>query len=81
VGHIHIGDNTTIGAQAGVTKSVPENSFITGYPAREHIRAKREEASLTRLPELLKRVKALEQQVEELAKIIKNRKDSEEGEC
>ena len=72
VGHIHIGDNAIVGAQAGITKSVPDNAFVTGYPAREHMTAKREEASLARLPELLKRVKVLEQEIEKLKK---------EGEC
>ncbi|HPI74999.1 MAG TPA: UDP-3-O-(3-hydroxymyristoyl)glucosamine N-acyltransferase, partial [bacterium] len=66
VGHIEIGDRAAVGAQAGVTKSVPQDVFVSGYPAREHMSAKREEASLSKLPELLKRVKRLE---ETLAKL------------
>jgi UDP-3-O-[3-hydroxymyristoyl] glucosamine N-acyltransferase len=60
VGHIEIGDNTTFGAQAGVTKSIPAGTTVSGYPAREHTQARREEAAIRRLPELLKRVRALE---------------------
>lgn len=63
VGHITIGNGAKIGAQAGVTKDVPPGTMISGYPAREHIRAKREEALIQRLPELLKRLKELEAKV------------------
>lgn len=60
VGHIEIGDNTTIGAQSGVSKSLPPNSVYFGYPARPIMQAKREEAALRKLPELLKKVSDLE---------------------
>lgn len=60
VGHIEIGDNTTIGAQSGVSKSLPENSVYFGYPARPIMQAKREEAALRKLPELLKKISELE---------------------
>ncbi len=60
VGHIEIGDNTSIGAQSGISKSMPAGQTYFGTPAKEIMQAKREEASIRRLPELLKRVKALE---------------------
>ena len=66
VGHIKIGDRSALGAQAGVTKSVPEDMYYSGYPARPHMKAKREEASLAKLPELIKRVRQLEAEVERL---------------
>jgi len=66
VGHIKIGDRAALGAQAGVTKSVPDDMFYSGYPARPHMRAKREEASIAKLPELLKTVKKLEVEIERL---------------
>lgn len=66
VGHITIGDYSAVGAQGGVTKSVPEKTFVSGYPAREHMKAKREEAGLARLPELIKKFRRLEAQVKEL---------------
>ncbi len=68
VGHIEIGDGAALGAQAGITKSVPAKAFVTGYPAREHMTAKREEASLAKLPELLKRVKRLEEELKKIEK-------------
>lgn len=60
VGHIQIGDRTTFGAQAGVTKSIKPGITVSGYPAREHNKAKREEAALRYLPDLLKRVRRIE---------------------
>jgi UDP-3-O-[3-hydroxymyristoyl] glucosamine N-acyltransferase len=65
VGHIEIGDGAIIGAQSGVSNSVPAGRTFFGYPAREIMETKRIEASLTRLPELLKRVKQLEKKLED----------------
>jgi UDP-3-O-[3-hydroxymyristoyl] glucosamine N-acyltransferase len=64
VGHIKIGDNARVGSQAGVTKSVPANTSVSGYPAQPHSLSKRLHASLQRLPDLLKRVRSLEKKVE-----------------
>ena len=64
VGHIKIGDGVKIGAQAGVTKSFPmENVTISGYPARLHDQAKRREACSNKLPEMFKKIKKLENQI------------------
>ncbi|MDZ7292370.1 MAG: UDP-3-O-(3-hydroxymyristoyl)glucosamine N-acyltransferase, partial [candidate division KSB1 bacterium] len=67
VGHIEIADDTTFGAQCGVTKSIPPGMTVSGYPAREHMQWRREEAALRRLPELLKRVRALEKALAKIA--------------
>jgi UDP-3-O-[3-hydroxymyristoyl] glucosamine N-acyltransferase len=63
VGHLEIGDQMQIGAQAGVTKSFDTKGLIAGYPARPHMELRRIDAALSRLPELLKRVKALEEKL------------------
>jgi len=68
VGHIEIGENTTIGAQSGVSKSLPANSVYFGYPARPIMQAKREEAALRKLPELLKKVSELEAKINSIDK-------------
>jgi UDP-3-O-[3-hydroxymyristoyl] glucosamine N-acyltransferase len=60
MGHIEIGDRVSIAAQAGVTHSLPAGMAVSGYPAREHRLARRIYAYTTRLPELFKRVKAIE---------------------
>jgi len=66
VGHIRIGDGATVGAQGGVTKSVPAGTSVSGYPARPHQVAVRQQAALARLPELLDTVRQLAQRVAEL---------------
>ena len=66
VGHIKLNDKAKIGAQAGVTKSVDEDQFVTGYPARPFRTEMREQASLARLPELLRQFRQLQKKVKEL---------------
>ena len=65
VGHIELGDNTSVGAQSGVSKSLPPNAIYFGCPAKPIMQAKREEAALRKLPELLKRVSELERKLKE----------------
>ncbi|UCD64120.1 MAG: UDP-3-O-(3-hydroxymyristoyl)glucosamine N-acyltransferase [Candidatus Zixiibacteriota bacterium] len=60
VGHVEIGEGAVIGAQSGVSKSVGAGKTMFGYPAREIMQMKRIDACLTKLPELFKRVKKLE---------------------
>jgi UDP-3-O-[3-hydroxymyristoyl] glucosamine N-acyltransferase len=66
IGHISIGDNAVVAAQAGVTKSVPANACVSGYPAKQHNLAKRINACVQNLPDLYKKVKMLEEEVERL---------------
>jgi UDP-3-O-[3-hydroxymyristoyl] glucosamine N-acyltransferase len=60
VGHIDLGDGVKVGAQSGISKSIEPGKTVFGSPAREIILSKKIEASLNRLPDLLKRVKKLE---------------------
>ncbi len=69
VGHIEIGNRMMIGAQAGVTKSYDIKGLISGYPARPQMEAMRIEAALGKLPELLKRVKMLEDELKKLSEL------------
>ena len=68
VGHVEIGDGVTVAAQSGVSKSLASNSVVFGYPARPIMQAKREEAALRKLPELLKRISELESKLGNLYK-------------
>ena len=70
-GHIVVGDRASVGAQAGVTKDVPERITVSGYPAKEHLKAMRLEASLRKLPELIQKVSQQENRIRELERIIK----------
>ncbi len=67
-GHIAVGDRAILAGQAGVTKDVPKNAVVSGYPAREHNAAKRIIAHTALLPDLFKRVKELESRLRELEK-------------
>lgn len=66
VGHIEIGHDSFIGAQAGVSKSFPPGSKITGYPARNMMDVRRSDTAVGNLPDLVKRVRALEKQIQQL---------------
>jgi UDP-3-O-[3-hydroxymyristoyl] glucosamine N-acyltransferase len=64
VGHINIGDDSFIGAKAGVSKDIDPEAKVTGYPARDFMTVRRIEASSAQLPDLLKEVKALRKELE-----------------
>ena len=61
IGHIEIGDGVQAGGQSGITKSVKAGTKVFGTPAREIMKSKRIEALLNRLPDMLKRLKKLEE--------------------
>ncbi len=65
-GHLKIGAHAIVAAQAGVTKDVAEGMCVSGYPAKEHAKAKRLNACLQKLPELLKEFQILKHQIEEM---------------
>ena len=59
-GHLTIGDKATITAQSGLNKDVPAGAVLAGHhaiPIRESLKL---EALTRRLPELLERLKAIE---------------------
>lgn len=68
--HISIEDGSVIGAQAGVTKDIPGGTY-SGYPAMPHREWLRASSFFARLPELNKRIKALEEKLTD----IERRKD------
>ena len=66
IGHVSVGDNVVIAARAGVTKTIPSNACVSGFPAKPHTVAKRINACVHNLPDLYKKVKALEEEIKEL---------------
>lgn len=61
VGHITIADKARINAQSGVSKSITQpGAAVTGSPAHEFREALRSQALSRKLPELEKRIAALE---------------------
>ena len=65
-GHLTVGDGTVVTAQSGVPNDVPANGFYSGYPAVENRQWLKMMAALNQLPELQKRVRELESQIERL---------------
>jgi UDP-3-O-[3-hydroxymyristoyl] glucosamine N-acyltransferase len=59
-GHLTVGDGTQVAAQSGIPNDVPSGQVIGGYPATDIRQWRRQIAALARLPELLKRVRQLE---------------------
>jgi len=66
-GHLDIPDFVKIGAQSGVMVNPEPNTEIVGTPAMEAGLMKRIVLNQMRLPELAKRIKELEKQVEKLS--------------
>ncbi len=66
VGHITVGNNAIVTAQSGVSKSVPADTMVSGYPARPFMTTQRVNASLQNLPKLFDLVRELKKKIEEL---------------
>ncbi len=65
-GHLIVGDGTVITAQSGVPNDVPAHALYSGYPAVDNRQWLKTMAALNRLPELQKRVRELETEMEQL---------------
>ncbi len=65
-GHLTVGDGTVITAQSGVPNDVPPHSLYSGYPAVENREWLKTMAALNRLPDLQKRVRELQAEIEKL---------------
>jgi UDP-3-O-[3-hydroxymyristoyl] glucosamine N-acyltransferase len=65
-GHLAIGAGSVITAQSGIPNDVPPRSLFSGYPAVDNRQWLKTMAALNRLPDLQKRVRELEAQLEKL---------------
>ena len=65
-GHLTVGDGAVITAKSGVPNDVPAHSMYSGYPAVDNRQWLKTVAALNRLPELQKRVRELEAEIERL---------------
>lgn len=65
-GHVTIHKNAIVWAQSGVGHDVPEGAIVSGSPAFDSRDWLRASAAYTRLPELLRTVRALERRIAEL---------------
>jgi len=60
-GHLSLGDNVIATAQTGIPNSVEAGTKVSGYPAIENMQWLKSSAIFARLPELVRRIRALEQ--------------------
>ena len=67
-GHLEIGDGVIATAQTGIPASVEAGRVVSGYPAIENRGWLKSSAVFARLPDLQKRVRELEREIEELKK-------------
>ncbi len=67
-GHLTIHKNAIVWAQSGVGHDVPEGGIVSGSPAFDSRDWLRASAAYSRLPELLRTVRALERRLAELEK-------------
>ena len=59
--HLKVGNNAQVAAMSGLHKDVPDGAAVFGIPARNAADAMRIVTALDRLPELLRKVRRLEQ--------------------
>jgi UDP-3-O-[3-hydroxymyristoyl] glucosamine N-acyltransferase len=65
-GHLTVGNGAVITAKSGVPNDVPAAALYSGYPAVENRQWLKTQAMLNRLPDLQRRVRELEDQIEKL---------------
>jgi UDP-3-O-[3-hydroxymyristoyl] glucosamine N-acyltransferase len=65
-GHLTIGKGAVITAKSGVPNDVPPAALYSGYPAVENRQWPKTQAMLNRLPDLQRKVRELEEQIEKL---------------
>jgi UDP-3-O-[3-hydroxymyristoyl] glucosamine N-acyltransferase len=65
-GHLTVGDGAVITSRSGIPGDVPPGAIYSGYPAVENKLWLKISAALSRLPDMVKRVRELEAEIKEL---------------
>lgn len=82
-GHLELGDGAVVAAKAGVMRNVPPGKAVLGIPAQEIEKERQSLVLHQKLPELMKRLRGLEQAMEQLrqkvAHLEANAKDHPEA--
>ena len=77
VGHITIGEDAQIAARAGVSKDIPPGPYAwSGAPAAPHAKELRLQASMRKLPDLVKQVREMGKKIEALEKELEDHKNT-----
>jgi len=61
-----LGTQAVVGAKSGVMRDIPDGGRVLGIPAAPDKQAKRQIIAVQQLPDLIQRLRELEQQVEQL---------------
>ena len=69
-GHVTVGNGASAVGQSGITNSVPDGTFVSGYPAIENKEWLKSSVIFKKLPELKKKIADLEQRLLELEAAI-----------
>ena len=69
--HVKIGDNVMVAGKTGITRDVPDNSVIAGFPHQDIREWRKSSISFSRLGELIKDIQGLKRKIGELEKKIK----------
>ncbi len=69
-GHLNVGDGARIGAQSGIMQNIEAGSEVLGSPAMEAKKYFRIAVQQTKLPEMSRRLKALEKEIAQLKSIL-----------
>jgi len=65
IDRIEVGDNVVIASKSAIFKSIKNNSFVSGIPARKHNDRIRQDVLISRLPEIYKKIRNIEQLLDE----------------
>ncbi len=71
-GHLNIGAGAVIAAQSGVIKDVPAGAKMFGTPAKDYKTAVREMGLVSRLPQYVEKLEALEQKIKLLEEKLRS---------
>lgn len=67
-GHLKLGRQSTVGAKSGVMRDIPDGGTVLGIPAQPDQQTKRQWIAVQQLPEMKRRLRELEERVEQLTR-------------
>ena len=73
-GHLEVGDKAIITAQSGTSHDIPPGAVMSGSPAFDNSAWLRSTAVFAKLPEMVRKLRALEKEIAELKNLIKDAK-------
>jgi UDP-3-O-[3-hydroxymyristoyl] glucosamine N-acyltransferase len=71
-GHLEVGDNAIITAQSGTSHDIPAGAVMSGSPAFENAAWLRSTAVFSKLPQLLRKVRDLEKEIQQLKDALRS---------